>query len=193
MPPKAKFTREQIVETALRLVERDGATALTARTLGAGLGSSARPVFTVFASMDEVQAAVAQAARSVYAEYVENGLRERPAFKGVGTAYIKFAVERTELFKLLFMSGRSVAPDIDSVLNVIDGCADKIRRSITDGYGVSRDIADKLYVHLWIYTHGIATLIATGVCRFTDREISDMITEVFKGMYEKLTAKESDK
>ena len=30
-----------------------------------------------------------------------------------------------------------------------------------------------------IYTHGIASLCATNMCRFTEEEISKMITEVF--------------
>lgn len=192
MPPKAKFTREQIVSAALRIVERDGVASLTARTLGSELGSSARPVFTVFESMDEVQAAVRRAAHDEYAMYVENGLRESIAFRGVGRAYIKFAAEHTELFKLLFMSERCEAPNIQSVIDVIDGCADKIRKSIVDGYGVCVELAERLYIHLWIYTHGIATLIATGVCKFTEREISDMMTDVFKGVFRQLTATESE-
>lgn len=189
MPPKAKFTKEQVVTAALSVVERDGASALTARTLGAELGSSARPIFTVFDGMDDVLAAVKAAAHGVYAGYVEKGLSESIAFKGVGTAYIRFAAERTQLFKLLFMSGNGEAHDTGRVLDEIDGCADKIRTSIVDGYGASRELADKLYMHLWIYTHGIATLIATGVCKFTEREISEMMTDVFKGVYKELAAK----
>ena len=38
MPPKPKFTREEMVEAALELVARRGAEALTARELGAALG-----------------------------------------------------------------------------------------------------------------------------------------------------------
>ena len=34
MPPKPKFTREQIIGYALNIVERDGIKALTARELG---------------------------------------------------------------------------------------------------------------------------------------------------------------
>ena len=39
--------------------------------------------------------------------------------------------------------------------------------------------AERLYHHLWIYTHGIAALCATGMCRFTREGISKMMTEVF--------------
>ncbi len=54
MPPKAKFDKDEIMKTALSIVENDGMDALTARTLGQRLGSSARPIFTIFKNMDEV-------------------------------------------------------------------------------------------------------------------------------------------
>ena len=63
MPPKARFSKEEIVNVALDIVRNDGFHALTARALGAKLNSSARPIFTVFQSMEEVQEAVKQAAR----------------------------------------------------------------------------------------------------------------------------------
>jgi len=47
MPPKPKFTREEVVDTAIELIKDKGIEALTARELGAKLGSSARPIFTV--------------------------------------------------------------------------------------------------------------------------------------------------
>ena len=53
MPPKPKFTREEIIETALQLVSERGMSALTARDLGERLGSSARPIFTLFKNMED--------------------------------------------------------------------------------------------------------------------------------------------
>ena len=38
MPPKAKYTREEIIETALNIVAEKGKSALNARDLGAALG-----------------------------------------------------------------------------------------------------------------------------------------------------------
>ena len=55
MPPKPKFTREEITAAALRVISRNGITALTAQALGQELGSSSRPVFTVFKTMEEVR------------------------------------------------------------------------------------------------------------------------------------------
>lgn len=71
MPPKAKFTKEEIIEAAFNIVKTDGFEALTSRALGTHLGSSARPIFTVFKNMDEVQQAVIESAKKLYKEYVE--------------------------------------------------------------------------------------------------------------------------
>ena len=62
MPPKPKFTREEVIDAALEIVSEKGMEALTSRDLGARLGSSARPIFTVFQNMEELQREVRIAA-----------------------------------------------------------------------------------------------------------------------------------
>lgn len=193
MPPKAKFSREEIVEAALEIVRAEGFDALTSRTLGAKLGSSARPVFTVFQSMEEVQQAVTDAAKMLYREYVQRGLLENPAFKGVGTQYILFSINEPKLFQLLFMTENKQVPYLSNVLPLIDESYEQILLSVRNGYGLDEACAERLYHHLWIYTHGIATLCATGMCRFTGEEISGMMTEVFIGLFKNMKAgKEND-
>lgn len=182
MPPKAKFTKKQITETALNLVREQGVGSLTARALGKELGSSSCPIFTVFENMEEVREAVIQAARILYKEYVNRGLTETPAFKGVGTQYILFAINEPNLFRLLFMTGQDAIPDFDGILPMIDESYERILASIVTGYGMERGAAKRLYRHLWIYTHGIATLCVSKMCSFTPEEISGMMTEVFRSL-----------
>ena len=55
MPPKPRFTADEIAAEALALVKEQGIEALTARNLAARLNASARPIFTVFRSMEEVR------------------------------------------------------------------------------------------------------------------------------------------
>ncbi len=184
MPPKAKFTREEIIAAGLDLVREEGFSALTARGLGARLGSSARPVFTIFEGMEEVQQAVIDAARALYGEYTERGLLENPAFKGVGTQYILFAIKEPKLFQLLFMREQQQVPNLAGILPKIDDNYEKILASVREGYGLDGGTAEWLYRHLWIYTHGIAALCATGMCCFSGEEISRMMTEVMLSLLE---------
>ncbi len=186
MPPKAKFTKNEIVKAALKIVEREGIDYLTARSLGNELKSSARPIFTVFSGMSEVYKAVIEEANAVYGEYVEEGLKEELPFKGVGTKYIKFADKRPKLFQLLFMKEREEYTDKFNVLQGIEKHYDKIMNSIEENYGLNKKNSENLYLHLWIYTHGIAVLTATKVCIFTESQISNMLTEVFLSLLRNL-------
>lgn len=191
MPQKAKFSKEEVIDEAVAIVEQQGIDALTARALGQKLGSSARPIFTVFNSMEEVTNAVILKAKSIYKSYVDTGLQQNPAFKGVGQAYIEFATKHAKLFQLLFMREQKGVPTLHSVLGIIEESYEKILSSITDNYGLDKVVAEKLYLHLWIYSHGIAVLIATNVCAFSPSEISDMLTQVFVSLLKKIKSEGS--
>lgn len=182
MPPKARFTEEEIIAAALEIVRQEGFSALTARSLGSKLESSARPIFTVFEGMEDVQQEVVKAARRLYCEYIDRGLAEDPPFKGVGTQYILFSIKEPKLFQLLFMREQKVVPMLSEVLPLIDENYEKILSSIS----ADKSLAEKLYKHLWVYSHGIAALCATGMCRFTPDEIGTMMSEVYLGLLMKL-------
>ena len=176
MPPKAKFTRETIIDTAFIITQEQGIDAVTARELGKCLGSSARPIFTVFASMEEVKELVILRAKELYQQYVEEGLKNELPFKGIGLAYIRFASEQPKLFQLLFMSTFHDKPDLSSILPVLDDHYDRTVWSVQEPFHLEKEPAQRLYQHLWIYTHGIATMIVTGLCSYSMEQIEENMT-----------------
>lgn len=182
MPPKAKFTKDEILDMAFYITKEYGIDAVTARELGARLGSSARPIFTVFESMDEVKESVIIKSKELYGQYVEEGLKSQLAFKGVGIAYIRFAIEQPKLFQLLFMRPTQEPTDVSMILPVIDDNYEKILQSVQEPYCLERKAAERLYQHLWTYTHGIATMFATGLCSYTMEQLEERLTDVFKGL-----------
>ena len=186
MPPKAKFTREEIIDAAFEIVRREGFEALTARALGAKLNSSPRPIFTVFRSMEEVQGDVIKKGRLLYESYQDTGMSGENAFKGSGTGYIRFAADEPKLFQFFFMREMKEVPDPENVLKVIDGYYEKILNTVEKGYGFDRKTAERVYLNMWLYSHGIAVAIATKICTFTKEQISDMLTDVCTGIIAKI-------
>lgn len=182
MPPKPKFTKEQIVETALALVAEKGTQGLTARELGAALGSSARPIFTVFRNMEEVQTEVRAAAMRRFEDYAADKLPDMPLFKQVGMRMVLFAVHEPKLFRLLFMHENPDAVGFDDVYGELGGTADLCVRSLREVHGLDEDEAHRLFEHVWVYTYGIAALCAGGVCRFSEDRLSGMLTTEFQAM-----------
>ncbi len=177
MPPKAKFTKQQITDAALQIVRDEGMEKLTSRNLGKKLGSSACPIFTVFSGMEEVEKAMEEAAKAIYKGYVEEGLKQDIPFRGVGEQYIRFAENEPRLFQMLFMS--ETATSLDRIIPTLDENYAKVLDSVMLPYGLNQAAAEQLYRHLWIYTHGIACLCATKTCQFSEKEIRDMMSEVF--------------
>ena len=55
MPPKVKITKNDIIKTALELVRESGAQSLNARAVAGKLACSTQPVFSNFATMEELQ------------------------------------------------------------------------------------------------------------------------------------------
>lgn len=187
MPPKCKFTREELVQAALDIARTEGFDAVTARAIGAKLHASAKPIFSVFESMQELQQEVVAAAKRLYGEYVAQGLQRTdiPAFKGVGLQYILFAKEEPKLFRLLFMSETQAAAG-ENYLPLVDDNYPKILASVRDIYALTDAEASRLYLHMGIYSHGIAVLIAENVARFSTQEIGRMLTEVFTGLLKEI-------
>ena len=105
MPPKVKVKKEDVINAAVDIVRSSGAQAINARTIAAELNCSTQPVFSNFASMDELRLAVVERADKLCQEYMQREVEsgEFPAYKANGMAYIRFAKEEKELFKLLYM------------------------------------------------------------------------------------------
>lgn len=182
MPPKAKFTKEEITKVALGVVSEKGVQALTAKELGAALGTSTTPIFTVFNSMQEVQDAVILAAMERFEEYAHKSEYIKPVFKQVGMQMIMFAKEEPNLYQLIFMSSISKAQTFDDIYAHLGSVADECLDTLQKDYELSKDNAKMLFEHVWIHTFGIGAMCATGVCDFSDEQIAKMLTQDFTAM-----------
>ena len=179
MPPKVKFSREEIIAAALDIVREGGMTALTARSLAARLGSSAKPVFGLFENMQEVQKEVMLAANAEYQEflYAEMMRGIYKPYKATGMAYIAFARKEKELFKLLFMRDRS-----DEQGNTRDESVADIIALISRNTGLSEEEARLFHLEMWIFVHGIATMIVTNYLDWEEEHVSRALTDAYEGL-----------
>ena len=172
MAPKNKFTKEEMVEAALRVVRAKGIGGLTAKTLADELGTSTQPVFTAFKSMDGVKQEVYAAAVRVYDGYTNAGLQEKIPFLGVGMQYIRFAREEPELYRLLFLTKPTGKEH--SAMKAMGHLQELVRPTLTAIYHISAEEADLR--DLWLVVHSLSTLIVTGDCPYSDLEIGQILT-----------------
>ena len=179
MPPKFKFTRDEITNAALNVTRKNGISGLTARALDAELGCSVKPIFGLFKNMEEVGQEVFIASDLLYQNYLREDMAKGKysPYKASGMAYIRFAKEERELFKLLFMRDRS--------REKIEENKEEIRplmQLIQQNLGISEDEAYLFHLEMWLYVHGIATMIATSYLDWDDEFISRVLTDAYMGL-----------
>lgn len=179
MPPKFKFTKEEIINAALNVTRKNGLSGLTARALAAELGCSVKPIFGLFKSMEEVQQAVFTSAHNLYQHFLQENMKkgQYPAYKASGMAYIRFAKEETELFKLLFMRDRSQ--------EIIGEHKDEIKpllELIQQNLNICEDDAYMFHLEMWLYVHGIATMAATSYLDWDEEFINRVMSDAYAGL-----------
>ena len=179
MAPRAKVSREQIVQAGLELVRWGGPEALNARAVAAKLGCSTQPVFSNYADMAALEADVLAAANGLWQARQQAAVREgdMPPYKAVGMAYIAFARQEPALFRWLFMRDRTgETPADDRAENA--GVIALIREQT----GLSEDQAWLFHLEMWLFVHGAAATAATGYADWDEALISGMLTDVYQGL-----------
>ncbi len=182
MPPKTRVTREDIVNSATEIVRAHGADALNARAVAATLKSSTQPIFSNFANMEELKNAVIENAYTLYQRKTEEITQsgKYPPYKSTGMAYIRFAKEEKELFKLLYMRDRSGEP---ATLDFhIDPAVEVLMKTI----GCDLETAERIHLSMWSCVHGYATMAASNFVDIPDEIISASITDIYTSLVEKI-------
>ncbi len=179
MPPKAKIGKSQIIDMAFEIVRQEGVEALNARYLAKKLNVSTQPIFSNFNKMTEILQEVVQKSAEFYHGYTKAAMEsgKYPEYKASGMAYIAFAKEHKNLFKLLFMRSRSEQEIKDDV----EAVTQSVLKIIAEQNGVTVDEAYKLHIAMWVVVHGIASMAVTGYLTLTESDCSDILTNAYLG------------
>lgn len=177
MPPKPKFTKEEILAAALELARERGLDGVSARDVGARLGTSAKVVYGAYSGMEELKQAVVDGAEERFLQFcrreVDSGAY--PPYKCIGMGYIRFAREEPELYRMLFMCDRTGERPRD--LGFWE-TAHVLQRQT----GMEDDAAARFHTEMWIFVHGIATTMVTSFQQWDMEQVSQMLTDVYTGL-----------
>lgn len=189
MPPKVKITEDSIIEASIQLIREQGIESLNARELAKRLNCSTQPIFWKFKNIQELKETVYKKVEDIYEEYMINGMKEANSFLGMGLAYISFAKNEKNLFKLIFMSD---SIKIESIFEMAEGKDNhEIIKLIMRKTNLQEESAKQLYVDIWMVIHGIASMLAANSCNFTENEIKTILKDSFQGISKELKLKES--
>lgn len=177
MPPKIKTSQEEILAAAFEVTKNYGISAITAKSVSAILGTSVAPIFRVFQSIEELKEATVAKLHDFHVEYLKSYPFERSHFFTYGMAYLQFAKEYPRLFDAL-MESRFFTPD--AVENQVSDLFSFIENSAADVSSLDIKQAQKLFYHVWLYTHGIACLICKGSITLSKEEEKHLLINAFQ-------------
>lgn len=174
MPPVTRIQREDIIDIAFQITRKEGLEKVNARAIAKKLKCSIQPIFHKFTNMEEVKTEVIEKAIKEYKSYQKIKDSNEPAYKQMGRGYIKFAKEEPKLYQLLFMTENKYTPE--QIIST-DRNFEEISKSLEERTHLPENKLKEFHTRVWIFTHGIATLLATKTCEFTDEQIGELLTQ----------------
>lgn len=153
MPPKFKFTKQQIIDAAYTFVKTNGWQNLTTRTLAQQLGSSAKPIYSFFKSMDDLEEELVKKSVDLLYEYMCRKVTG-DLWVDHGIGYVRFAQKESNLFL-----GSNNEKNIKHFRVYGELMWAKCSEALTD-YEPFKNLTEeqiyRLQVTRWLMTHGLA-------------------------------------
>lgn len=189
MPPKPKFTRDDVVRIAFEAVRKHGWDGLSARYIAEELKSSTMPVYSHFKSMRDLEKEIV---RKIYELIVEYGDKTETgdAWLNMAVGYVRFARDERVLFRAL-ADERHVELRREYRSIVLARSGEKLK-DYEPFQGLSEEQREDVRFKQLIFTYGLAGMVNLTGAR---DEVSDArIAELLRDMGRMLVraAKEDD-
>ena|SRR5690625_2545290 len=112
MPPKNKFSKEEIIDAAFHIADTEGIDSMTIRKVADQLGSSIAPIYVNFKDVEELKSAVVKKVADV-SRHMLNEQNTGNPFSDIGFASLRFANEHSILFRDFVMKQNDYLLDYD--------------------------------------------------------------------------------
>lgn len=178
--PKAKITREMVIDAAFEIARNMGIENVNARTVSEKLNCSTQPVMYHFARIEELKRAVYEKADRFHSEYLMNITDpEEGVMLGIGLNYIRFAIREPNLFRFLFQSGYAVE---NSLLDMVNSEELKPLLAMMSGaMEMTVEQTKEVFVTIAMFAHGYASIIANNSLEYDEKTVAADLARVYKG------------
>ncbi len=173
--PAGVDVRGRLIEEAARILGEEGPSALSARRLATGAGTSTMAVYTHFGAMGAVVDAVATEGFRRLIAHVDAAGRSDDTIADLrrsAAAYRENALENPHLFGVMFGAISTVGlhgqgPDQEVALAAFDQIAALIERAMDAGTLMADD-PRQVAAQFWSALHGYVMLELSGIVRIVD-------------------------
>ena len=180
MPPKAKITKDMVIDAAFEIARTTGAENINARIVSEKLNCSTQPVMYHFSTIEELKKAAYEKSDHYHSEYLMNITNpQENVMLGIGLNYIRFAIEEPYLFRFIFQSGFAVE---NSLLEMID--SEELTPIISvmqKAMDMSIEQTKEIFITLALFVHGYASIITNNSLEYDEELIKMHLNRVYTG------------
>ena len=177
MPPKARITKEMVVEAGLGIVRSEGQESLNVRRIAAELKCSTQPVMYHYKTVDELKGDIYAAADELHTEYIMRGEGTENPLLSIGLNYIRFAEKEKFLFRFLFQSDKFRNISFKEMLD--DREHDFLIQPLAEQTGLAPEQAKAVFETLFICVHGFASLLANNSMEYNEAHSAEILETIF--------------
>ena len=178
MARKETITKSEILNTAFQMARQEGVSQVSARTLATKAGCSTQPIFRLYKNMEELGNELYDKAIEFFGEYYENFPKtHNTPFVNLGLAYIRFAQEEQQLYKLLFVSENRHGKSLYDLLN---GDKGTVVREINNAKMCGCKDPSGMFMRMWIFIHGSACMSLTDDYDLKEEETVKLLEEFYR-------------
>ena len=180
MPPKAKVTREDILNASFELVRSQGHEALNVRAIARRLSCSTQPVLYNFATVESLEAAVYEKADAFHTAYIlpQRGEGDE-ALLALGLNYVRFGYEERNLFRFLFQSGYAQE---NNLMDMIDsGELEPVLSAMRMALGMDMKKTRDVFLTVALFAHGYASIIANNALEYDEALAASHLERAWDG------------
>ena len=174
------LTKENIVRSAVKLINKEGWDALNARSLAKYIGISTKPLYRIYQNMDEIKNDVLQEIYRQYDEFINSKIDNKKALLTLCIAYVEFANDYKNLFISLFLSDNLKWKKIEDVFD--EKWNQGVIINLVNKHDYTFEKAKELFLHIWLYSNGLATLIATNQIKLDEEKIMVRLVKIYKSL-----------
>jgi len=159
MPPKKKFTEEQIIDAAFQIATTEGMDSITIRKVAEQLGSSIAPIYVNFTDVEELKRAVVQKVKQLSQQLIEAENTGSP-FGDIGAASLRFAKEYPVLVRDLVLKPNDYLQNYDQDMGGI--LVDHMRQD-ADLAGFTEEELKTILFKMRAFQMGLTLMAANGL------------------------------
>ena len=181
MPTQIKISKDMILNAAFEIVRENGIEKLNNREIAKSLKCSIRPIYYQFKNVEEMMEELYKKIEKFFYQFLlDNMTKDIPKYKQVGINYIKFAKQEKNFFQILFMSNIGLSPD--AFVSKAGDDYKEIEKLVKISTNLKEEDIKEFHTKMWFYCHGIATLVATGTMKVTEKQIRDLLSYEFQAL-----------